>query len=71
MNRTHRIGGDRIGAGSLGYTEVRNLNFSFFTYDDILGLDIPVNDMIIVSRFYAQTDLNGDRNGFFNRMWKV
>ena len=62
MHRTHGIGCDRIGSGRLGNTKVRHLDLSLFGNDNILRLNIPVNDMIVVSCFHTLCNLNGNPN---------
>ena len=67
MHRTHNIGGNGITAYSLGNTEVGNLNLTVLANHNILRLDIPVNDMVVVSRFNTHGYLDGNTNRFLYR----
>ena len=65
MHGTHYIGSNGVAGRRLGNTEIRNLYLSFLGNDNVLGLDIPVNDVIVVSRFNTHTYLDGNAHGFF------
>ena len=60
MNRTHHIGGYRIAGGSLGNSKVCDLHLTFLGNYDVLGFDISVNDVIIMSSFNTHAHLNGN-----------
>ena len=62
MYRPHHIGGDGIAGGRLGDTEVCHLDFSLFGNNDVLWLDIPVNNMIVMGGFNSHAHLYG--NGY-------
>ena len=65
MDRPHDIGGDRITGGRLGDSEISDLHLALAGDDDVLGLDVPVYDMVPVRRFKAHRDLQSDRHSFF------
>ena len=58
MNRAHYIRCYRIARCCLCNTKISNLYFSFLRYDNILRLYIPMNNMIIMSRFNSHSNLN-------------
>ena len=66
MDRSHDIGCDGIGGRDLGNAEIGHLDFAFFGNNDILGLDVPVDDVIPVGRFQSHGDLDGDGDCLLN-----
>ena len=65
MNRAHHIRGDRVTGCRLSDTKIRDLNLSLTGNDDVLGLNIPVNDVVAVRRLQSHGDLQRDRNRLF------
>ena len=66
MHRSHHIGGDGIAGGGLGDAEVRHFHFSVFGDHDILRLDVPMDNVMPVSRLDTLSNLHGDADGLGN-----
>ena len=67
MYRTHDIGSNRIAGSCLGNTEIRHLHLAFFGYDNILRLNIPVDNMVIVGRLNSHRHLDGNADCLLDR----
>ena len=60
MHASHDIGRDRIAGGGLRNTKIRHLYLAFLGNNDILRLDIPVDNVIVMCRLYSHGNLNGN-----------
>ena len=67
MHGAHHIGVDGIRARSPGDPEIGNLGGPVRGYDDILRLDIPVDDSIVVRRLQPGGHLQADACRFPDR----
>ena len=67
MNRSHRVGADRIGGSSSRDTEIRHLDFAVSRNNDILRLNVSVNDPLIMSCRESHCHLNRDTCRFTDR----
>ena len=66
VHRSHHVGADRVRRSRRPRDpEIRHLYFSVFGNDDILRLDIPVNDMLIVRRLNSGHHLDRDTDRLF------
>ena len=67
MNGSHHIRGNGIAGCCLGNAKIRHLHLSFFGNNDILGLDITVDNVIVVCSLNSHTDLDGNADCLLNR----
>ena len=65
VNRSHHIRVDGVGGGGSGNAEVRYLDLSLRGNDNVLGFDIPMNDILLVGRLDAPSHLDGNADGLF------
>ena len=65
MHRTHHVRIDGIGICNSGNAEIRHFYFAFCGNNNILRLDIPVNNMFVMSCFNAPAYLNGNADSLF------
>ena len=65
MYRTHGVGADGIGGRCPGNTKVCDLYLAVRRNNDVLGLDIPVHDISVMSSFQSHCHLNGDAGCLF------
>ena len=61
MDGSHHIGSDGVAGGRLGNAEVGDFHLSVLGDHNILGLDIPVDDMIVVGCLDPHAHLDGLR----------
>ncbi len=64
MDRPHHIGCEGIARRRLCYTKICYFDLPFLGYDNILRLDIPMYDMVIVCRLDSHRHLNRDTDRF-------
>ena len=63
MNRSHSRGTERLSGCGAGNPEIRNLHLSIPRDYDILRLDIPVNDSLLMGGCDPLRHLDGDPDG--------
>ena len=64
MHRSERILRNCIRGSGLRDTEIGNLDLAFSRNNDILGLYVPVNDMMRMRCFHCLRNLDGNSDGF-------
>ncbi len=64
VNGTHNVRADRIGRCRPCDSEIRYLNLSLRGYYDILWLNVPVNNILAVSRLNTASHLYRNAYGF-------
>ena len=60
VHGTHGVRTDRLARSRAGNAEVRHLYFSVAGNNDVLGFNVPVDDMLAVGDLDALRDLDGD-----------
>ena len=67
MYRSHHIGGNSITGCCLGNTKICYLYLAFLGDHNILGFDIPVDDMIVMGSFDTHAHLDGNTDCLLHR----
>ena len=64
MNGAHCLGIHRLSGNCSGNAEIRHFYLSVHGNNHILGLNIPMNNMLRMGRLNALSHLNGNADGF-------
>ena len=67
VDRTHYIRSDRVAGRCFGNAKIRHLHLTLFGYHDVLRLDIPMYNVVIVRRLNAHGNLYCNTDGFLGR----
>ena len=66
MHGTHGVRSIRIGGNGFCDAEIRHLHLALPGNNDILGLNVPMYNLIVVGNLQARSHLNGDAGRLFD-----